>query len=127
MKRALVATGAILVVATVGTWMLGGGTNHTEPAEVNAAPSMVVHIDPATGKVIPPAEGATIIPISREMSEGLSRSEEGLVQEKGPTGGYVVDLQGRFQHTQVVTMDEDGNLRTDCIDHNPSDLVNHNH
>lgn len=62
------------------------------------AGGMTVHIDPKTGKFIPPPEGATPLPQSPAEKNSTSTSDEGLKEEPGAHGGAKVDLKGRFQN-----------------------------
>jgi len=48
------------------------------------------------------------------LRNALSRSSEGLVFQRSPGGGVVVDLQGRFQNVSVAHIDADGEIRTGC-------------
>lgn len=49
------------------------------------------------------------------LRNALSRSSEGLVFQRAPGGGVVVDLQGRFQNVSVARIDADGEIRTGCV------------
>lgn len=62
------------------------------------AEGMTVHIDPKTGKIVPPPEGAAQPPQSPSEKESTSTSSEGLTEKPGPHGGSSVDLKGRFQN-----------------------------
>ncbi|HKW13107.1 MAG TPA: hypothetical protein VJS69_01335 [Candidatus Krumholzibacteria bacterium] len=46
------------------------------------------------------------------LGDAVSQSSEGLVQEKikVPGGGYMVNLQGRFQNAMTMTVDANGNV-----------------
>jgi hypothetical protein len=57
------------------------------------------------------------------MGEALSTSSEGLVEVKStaPGGGYMVDLQGRFQNAMTLQVDENGNTTAPCISGVPGD------
>lgn len=85
-----------------------------------AAPGMTVHIDPATGAPIEPTAeeiGTLLAPLAMQ----LSTSSEGLVEVASPVagGGYMVDLQGRFQNVATAFVDENGNVHSPCVDHLP--------
>lgn len=62
------------------------------------AEGMTVHIDPKTGKIVPPPEGAAPLPPSPAEKNSTSTSSEGLKEEPGAHGGAKVDLKGRFQN-----------------------------
>lgn len=49
------------------------------------------------------------------LRNALSRSTEGLVFQRSPGGGVVVDLQGRFQNVSVARIGADGEIRTGCV------------
>jgi hypothetical protein len=70
---------------------------------------MRAHVDPQTGARVaaPPAAPAAASP-------SLSRSAAGLVEVPHPSGGFVVDLQGRFRSAVRATVQPDGTVTTDC-------------
>lgn len=51
------------------------------------------------------------------LGEALSTSTEGLVEVKSPGsgGGYMVNLQGRFQNAMTIAVDENGTVSAPCI------------
>ncbi len=83
------------------------------PQNSTSGAGMVVQFDPATGQIVEPtADGL------RELHDrmNLNTSSEGLVEVPSdvPGGGYMVDLQGRFQHSMTATIDASGVVRTTC-------------
>ncbi|WP_457797489.1 hypothetical protein [Methylocystis sp. S23] len=62
------------------------------------AEGLTGHIDPKTGKIVPPPEGAPPPPQSPSEKDATSTSSEGLKEERGSDGGSKVDLKGRFQN-----------------------------
>ena len=100
-----------VVVAAVAIWGESGQSDD-QPVDPVASPSMVAHIDPETGELIAgPASGQP-----GEIGDTVKQSDAGLVEELSPVpgGGVMVDLQGRFQHTVIVTSDSDSvNVR--CV------------
>jgi hypothetical protein len=44
-----------------------------------------------------------------------NRSTEGLVEQKNPRGGSMVDLQGRFQDLAIVKLDPEGDAAAACV------------
>jgi hypothetical protein len=92
--------------------MAGPAVNADVP-EVQSGYS--VHIDAATGEFREAAPAtATAAEVDPAVEAALSRSTEGLVEVDAPGGGKMVDLQGRFQHTYVATMGDDGVLTVEC-------------
>lgn len=87
-----------------------------KPAADNAAvveaPGYKAYID-ATGKIVS-APPANVAPPAMSASEknAASTSSEGLHEEPVATGGYKVDLQGRFQSPMLAKTDSDGKLAT---------------
>jgi hypothetical protein len=52
------------------------------------------------------------------LGDAVSQSSEGLVQEKiqAPGGGYMVNLQGRFQNAMTMNVDGNGNtISAPCV------------
>jgi len=88
------------------------------PSEVpDTTAGLVVYIDPVTGAILgQPAPGATPLPLSPEVSEALSTSSAGLVSVPLPGGGFMIDLQGRFQSPMMATIDAYGVVRTQHLD-----------
>lgn len=83
-------------------------------------PAMVVHIDPATGKVIPPSGGSLPDSMSRSSSEAARVPPQKRLVETpnlGPGGGVVIQLDERFQTPLTATIDSDGKVR---FKHDPS-------
>ena len=77
------------------------------------APGMMVYIDPKTGAFLhEPAPGYVPLPLSPELGNAWSTSDEGLVEVPiaVPGGGVKVDLKGRFQSPLVVVIDADGKV-----------------
>lgn len=64
-----------------------------------------------------PASHPTESPQS--WQEHLERSDEGLVSKQLPGGGRVLDLRGRYQHAQVVSI-EGGKPMLVCADRVPA-------
>lgn len=85
----------------------------TPPPAVPA--SVRVHVDPATGRIIPPPWNAKAV--AAAAPAGSSTSHAGLVEEPGRTagGGMIVDLQGRFQSRVVATAGTNGTVVTRCV------------
>jgi hypothetical protein len=78
---------------------------------------MVVGVDPETGR-LGPATAAQRLELSRLSAEEqrmLSRSSAGLVVVRHPNGMSSMDLQGRFQDFEMVTIGPDGKPRFNCV------------
>ena len=52
--------------------------------------------------------------VQLQLGEAASQSSEGLVEVKNPVkgGGYMVNLQGRFQQAMTMNLDANGNTRS---------------
>src|SRR5205085_5584762 len=76
-----------------------------------------VHIDPATGRIVPPPANAAPNPVAKEM---FKSSHEGLVEEPGTTaaGGFKVDARGRFRSAVTVSLGPDGKPLVNCLETN---------
>lgn len=83
-----------------------------DEAAVIEAPGYKVFKD-ATGKFVsaPPAGGAPLA-MSAAEKNAASTSSDGLHEEPVATGGYKVNLQGRFQSPMLAKIDGDGKLAT---------------
>jgi hypothetical protein len=77
---------------------------------------MTVHKDPVTGRFVPVPEGPKD-PLSKELSDAMSMSQEGLVEVPSPGGGFKVDLRGRFQQAMTATANTDGSVTVRCGQH----------
>jgi hypothetical protein len=54
--------------------------------------------------------------IQTVLGDAVSQSSEGLVEEKAPHGGYMVNLQGRFQNAMTMNIDANGNtVSAPCV------------
>jgi hypothetical protein len=76
-------------------------------------PGLIAFVDLATGKLVEPSpEDLAAFARSAELQRSLNQSSEGLTEVKLPDGGgYLVDLEGRFQSMLVATIGPDGKLR----------------
>ena len=83
-------------------------------ASSNASPAMKAHVDPKTGRLGPPPVGA--VRAATPATPAVNSSHAGLVEEpgKGPGGGVIVDLQGRFRSHVTATIGTNGQLTTRC-------------
>lgn len=76
---------------------------------------MVVGLDAETGQY-GAASRAQLLELTAMEQEMISRSDEGLVEQPLPGGGFGIDLQGRFQEFVIVTLGADGKLVYQCLD-----------
>lgn len=94
----------------------GGDRAHlaSHPAAPAHSQGMILTIDSA-GKFSQSTPQAS--DLRAALGEALSTSSEGLVEVKSaaPGGGYMVDLQGRFQNAMTLQVDEDGNAIAPCL------------
>jgi hypothetical protein len=69
------------------------------------AAGQVISIDPATGKTRGIA--AQESDLREILGDAISTSSEGLAEKKNPIagGGYMLDLQGRFQNAMTAVLD----------------------
>ena len=100
---------AALAIVAVSAW-----ANHAEqPVAIDASSTTGsdvgyrVYLDPSTGEFTEPP--ATELP----PVQSSSRSFEGLVEERSPVSGHMVNLQGRFQETMTATTDGE-NVEVGC-------------
>lgn len=85
------------------------------PVAVGAASALKVHVDPKTGRFTAPPP-ATQAGARGPAPMDLNTSHEGLVEEPSPTpgGGFMVNLQGRFQSRAMVEVGTNGALMPRC-------------
>ena len=70
-----------------------------------------VYLDPQTGRLLrQPPPGAQPFILSPAELNMISTSHQGLVERRLPSGGYVLDLKGRFRSMAVATVAEDGTI-----------------
>ena len=98
----------------------GPSSASREPAGPAPASGLMIYVDPHTGALLrEPAPGAVPLPLSPKLQNALSTSHQGLVEVPStvPGGGVRIDLQGRFQHPYIATIDSSGAVR---IQHLPA-------
>jgi methionine-rich copper-binding protein CopC len=108
----------VLLLAILALPVAAGGDRLATQSPASKAPAFasgqVLTLD-ASGKITQNAPQTSAL--RDALGEALSTSSEGQVEVKStvPGGGYMVDLQGRFQNAMTVTVDEDGNISAPCI------------
>ena len=83
---------------------------------------MTIHIDPQTGTILKePAPGTVPLQLTPELQNRLSTSDTGLVEVPSavPGKGVKIDLQGRFQNPLIVTIDANGQVKTQHLNEAP--------
>jgi hypothetical protein len=80
-----------------------------------ASPALKVHVDPATGRIIPPP--AKPAPDAAANAR-FSSAHDGLVEEPGATaaGGFKVEARGRFRSAVTLQSGPDGKRIVTCAD-----------
>lgn len=85
-------------------------TEGADPAEI-AIFAQRIYLDPQSGRLLSkPPPGADVLTLSPTELNMLSTSHDGLVERPLAAGGYMLDLQGRFRHVAVATVDGDGTI-----------------
>jgi hypothetical protein len=78
-------------------------------ASVAGASGMRIFRDPETGEIGPPsAEALAALPQATPPPSNL-------VQVRLPDGSYMVDLQGHFQETMIMSIDANGRRTIECV------------
>ena len=87
-------------------------------ADRPTAAALRIARDPETGgwTLAPLPSGVVKPPATREEQMALNQSDAGLVSVPLPGGGWVEDLQGRFQSFEVARRDAAGGTRYDCTE-----------
>ncbi len=81
------------------------------PAEATppvAAASLIIYIDPETGRPTSTPTEAQRAEVRAALAEMVNWSQEGLVEVVLPDGSVVMDTQGRFQMVLVTEVAPDG-------------------
>ena len=107
-------------LATLGLGFILATSFGSAPTPVSELPAgtaaMRVAIDPETGVLGPDNNPAKAL--DSEMQNMLSRSSAGLEEIVHPDGHVSVHLQGRFMSASVARIDENGKLKTTCVESN---------
>jgi hypothetical protein len=104
---------SVFAVMLVGAWVIQADAPDStvmvsgSDAVTSNEVGMRIAIDPATGKFTEPS---TVDP----RTNPLNWSDEGLVEERSPVSGMMVDLQGRYQSVYNANLDDSGNLEAGC-------------
>jgi cytoskeletal protein RodZ len=98
----LLVLGFVMAVTVFGDDKNQGNTQTTDQAQAAPGTTVAPKWDPARN-------------LSPELQNALSTSQEGLEEQPAPDGGYMVDLQGRFQHLSVLAVNAQGNLVPQCV------------
>jgi pyruvate/2-oxoglutarate dehydrogenase complex dihydrolipoamide acyltransferase (E2) component len=88
----------------------------TAAASTPTAANLAVAIDAETGKLRPATAGEIEELLTEDLRKALSTKNEDLVEVESPLpgGGVMLDLKGRFQAVQLVTLDAEGNPHAHC-------------
>lgn len=104
----------------VGAAAIGAFFLHQPSAHAQGATGMTVYVNPQTGEILAqPVPGGQPLTLSPEEQNAASTSHEGLVEVPAPGGGYMLDLQGRFQNPLAATIDASGRLRVQHLPNLP--------
>ena len=118
MKRLLQLGCACTLVASLLALANQVGSHPAPPASPavsqDASPAVKAYVDPKTGRIGPPPVGAARA--ATPVTPAVNTSHAGLVEEpgRGPGGGVIVDLQGRFRNHATAAVGTNGQLATRC-------------
>jgi hypothetical protein len=109
----------MLLLALLALPVVAGGDRlHSAPTPAQNAPTPAF----AAGQILildsrdKTHYAAQAADIQTVLGAAVSQSQEGLVEEKAPHGGYMVNLQGRFQNAMTMTIDANGNtVSAPCV------------
>jgi hypothetical protein len=107
-----------------GAWIACGATAQEVPKEAPGAPpetsavpgtapslqrGLIACIDPDTGELVDPSEDPAC---GQDLETAGQRAlgVEELEEQPAATGGFVVDLKGRFMKPLYATVDKDGDV-----------------
>ena len=119
MRKRLNANAKLCVVSVAAAWMM----LTVSRALGEDAAGYFVHIDPVTGKPTAPTPGTVAVPLDARTRYALSTSFAGLQRTPSPVpgGGYMINLQGRFQHGHVAIKDKRSGVLVPCLSGIPHD------
>jgi len=118
----LPAIAVVFALAIAAPALLGDAPVSTPDPATGFAPGeagLRAAIDPETGELAIGADAMRLVNDKggdSEIQQMLSRSTEGLVEEKRPGGGVSVHLQGRFMSMSVARVAADGQVETLCTE-----------
>lgn len=81
---------------------------------------LAVHLDPSTGRPTSHPLPEQARALAALQAARANRSTVGLVEERGPTGGVVVNLRDRFRSPLVAVADGKGGLKTEHLNCHPN-------
>ena len=118
MKKQILFRLPLLVFLALG---LSGNSYSLEQTELpctlggSLVAGMVVHIDPHTGQPTTHPLPEQSAALEKLEAARANRSTVGLVEEKGPTGGMMVNLRNRFRSPLIAVKKQDGSVRVDHL------------
>lgn len=75
----------------------------------------VVHVDPATGRKKAAPSASDRAAARAHLQSMINRSTAGLIETASPTSGVMVNLQGRFRHATVLSLDAERETTAQCV------------
>ena len=110
-RRVVVAV-ACLFVASIATAAPKPKSN----ASTGHQSGVRIYVDPQTGRrtTTPSNEARRNVEAQAARDPAFNQSSDGLVERPLPSGGGIVDLQGRFQSTVGVKVGKDGKRELYC-------------
>lgn len=122
---ALVWAGGPALAGDASTTGTDSGSGIVQPAPGDSEASEItiplgfgglrIVVDPQTGEVIsePSAEMRLDLVMDQELLRRMDTSHEDLVEQAGPRGGVMLNLQGRFMSPLVAVVGPDGSVQMD--------------
>lgn len=96
------------------TRVSGTVDTQNKPEPLGQSASVIVR-DPITGELRAP-DAAEAKAMETRLKPLFNSSTEGLKQEKLASGGYKLDLKGRFQSSAVAKRNADGSISWECAE-----------
>ncbi|HET6349399.1 MAG TPA: hypothetical protein VFH88_09995 [Candidatus Krumholzibacteria bacterium] len=129
MKRNVPLITLACAVVALAAWQLAptrasqhAANESPTPARVATTPvatpasnaGYTVHLDPS-GQIVDQVTPEQQAEFNTELNQMINTSQEGLVEQAVPAGGYKVDLQGRFENASAATVDASGKVTVPCL------------
>lgn len=98
---------SVAAVLVLGVWF----ALSTEPVfaqNTQTQAGVRAYVDPETGELTAPPPDQEIRPPAQ--ASVLQQGDRGLVEQPAPTGGFMVDLEGRFQAPLIAVPDQNGGV-----------------
>lgn len=114
---------SIVLLSFCSILIAGGGDDTKKPKKDTPQPQEQTQVTHGGGMVYTTEatrDGGLPAELQDALTEMVNTSADGLTEVTLPDGTVTVDLQGRFQSAMVVSVGEDGKLKSSCLSSAPN-------